>query len=57
MRSQCIDQACPLAQPPCATTADTSSYTGVPNQAVWGINFDAGDNQLVKPDGTYIGPQ
>ena len=36
---------------------NVASYNGVPNQAVWGINFDAGGNQLVRPDGTYIGPQ
>jgi hypothetical protein len=33
------------------------SYTQAPGKAVWGINFDAGQNQLVAADGTYIGPE
>jgi hypothetical protein len=36
---------------------NVASYSGVPNQAVWGINFNTGPNQLVKWDGTYVGPQ
>jgi hypothetical protein len=36
---------------------NVASYNGVPNQAVWAINFNAGGNQLVHADGTYIGPQ
>lgn len=33
------------------------SYPQAPNQAVWGINFNQGPNQLVKWDGTYLGHQ
>ena len=33
------------------------SYPQASNQAVWGINFNEGPNQLVKWDGTYLGPQ
>src|SRR5262249_43547715 len=28
-----------------------------PNQPAWGINSDAGRNQIVSIDGNYIGPQ
>src|SRR5262245_54135262 len=34
-----------------------ASYSKAPNKAVWGINFNAGANQLVAVDGTYIGPE
>jgi hypothetical protein len=34
-----------------------ASYSQAPGRAVWGINFDAGPNQLVAADGTYIGPE
>ncbi len=34
-----------------------ASYSGAPNQAVWAINFNAGANQLVRFDGSYIGPE
>jgi len=33
------------------------SYPQAPNQAVWGINFNQGPNQLVLWDGTYLGSQ
>jgi hypothetical protein len=36
---------------------NVASYPQAPNQAVWGINFNTGPNQLVKWDGTYIGTQ
>jgi hypothetical protein len=36
---------------------NVASYPEAPNQAVWGINFDAPPNQLVSVNGTYIGPQ
>src|SRR5712692_2228286 len=36
---------------------NVASYAEAPNQSAWAINFDAGQNQLVKWDGTYIGPQ
>ena len=36
---------------------NTTSYPQAPNDLVWGINFDAGPNQLVRVDGTYLGPQ
>jgi hypothetical protein len=36
---------------------NVASYSEAPNQAVWGINFDAPPNQLVAVNGTYIGPQ
>jgi hypothetical protein len=32
-----------------------ASYSKAPNKATWGINFNAGQNQLVAADGTYIG--
>jgi hypothetical protein len=34
---------------------NVASYTKAPGQATWGINFDAGANQLVSVSGTYIG--
>lgn len=34
-----------------------ASYSQAPGQAVWGIAFNVSPNQLVKFDGTYIGPQ
>lgn len=34
-----------------------TSYSQAPGKATWGINFNAGQNQLVAADGTYIGPQ
>jgi len=36
---------------------NVASYAEAPSQSAWSINFDAGQNQLVKWDGTYIGPQ
>ena len=36
---------------------NVASYAEAPNQPVWGINFNVGQNQLVKWDGTYVGPQ
>jgi hypothetical protein len=32
-----------------------ASYSKAPNKATWGINFNAGQNQLVAADGTYVG--
>ena len=34
-----------------------TSYKQEPNTAVWGLNFDGGNNPLVRWDGTYIGNQ
>lgn len=34
-----------------------ASYSRAPGKATWGINFNAGANQLVAADGTYIGPE
>lgn len=47
---------------PGATSANlvvlnVTSYPQASNKAVWGINFNAGANQLVAVDGTYIGPE
>jgi hypothetical protein len=36
---------------------NVASYASAPNTAVWGINFDAGPNQLVAATGGYIGPE
>jgi hypothetical protein len=36
---------------------NVASYPQAPNQPVWGINFNVGQNQLVKWDGTYVGTQ
>jgi hypothetical protein len=36
---------------------NVTSYTQAPGAAVWGINFDAGPNQLVAVGGAYIGPE
>ena len=34
-----------------------ASYTQAPGKAVWGINFNAGANQLIAVNGSYIGPE
>jgi hypothetical protein len=34
-----------------------ASYSQAPHKATWGINFNAGQNQLVAVDGSYIGPE
>jgi len=36
---------------------NVTRFNGTQSQAAWGINFDAGNNQLVSVDGTYLGPQ
>jgi len=36
---------------------NTTSYPPAPTETVWGINFNVGPNQLVRVDGTYLGPQ
>jgi len=38
---------------------NVASYSGVPNQAAWAINFQGSNppNQVVRWDGTYVGPQ
>jgi hypothetical protein len=36
---------------------NVASYANAANQAAWGINFDAGVNQIVSVDGNYVGPQ
>jgi hypothetical protein len=36
---------------------NVASYSAAPDQAVWGISFDAPPNQLVAVNGTYIGSQ
>jgi hypothetical protein len=36
---------------------NTTSFPTAPNQAVWGLSFNAGANQLVSATGNYIGPQ
>jgi hypothetical protein len=36
---------------------NVASYTQAPGKATWGINFNAGPNQLVAADGSYIGPE
>lgn len=36
---------------------NTTSYSQAPNDIVWGINFNTGPNQLVRVDGSYLGPQ
>ncbi len=39
------------------TVFNLTNFPEAPDQAVWGINFNAGPNQLIKWDGTYIGTQ
>ena len=36
---------------------NVASYAQAPNQPAWGINFNVGQNQLVKWDGIYVGAQ
>lgn len=36
---------------------NVASYSQASGKAVWGINFNAGQNQLVAADGSYIGPE
>jgi hypothetical protein len=48
---------------PCGVTharlavLNVASYAQAPNQPAWGIYFNVGQNQLVRWDGAYIGPQ
>src|SRR3990172_1727296 len=41
----------------CLAKLNLASYAEAPSQSVWGLNFDAGQNQLVKWDGAYVGAQ
>ena len=34
-----------------------ASYSKAPGKATWGMNFNAGQNQLVAANGTYIGTE
>ncbi|HEX8109363.1 MAG TPA: hypothetical protein VF516_16645 [Kofleriaceae bacterium] len=36
---------------------NVASYTEAPGKATWGINFNAGQNQLITATGSYIGPE
>ncbi|MDH4223052.1 MAG: hypothetical protein OEV55_05865 [candidate division Zixibacteria bacterium] len=38
-------------------TLNLVNYPQAPNQAVWGISFNQGPNQLIMWDGTYLGHQ
>jgi hypothetical protein len=47
----------PSASSATLVVLNVTSFPQAPGEAVWGINFNAGSNQLVRWDGTYIGPQ